>query len=140
MIVFILNRYICGIQCGDQNPLKKTGRNSKSLMSRNYKINKMKKIIILSCILLSLFSLNSCITMHSVSISDVKPSTGTEVNCSVSGLGFLHLGVPKGLAEKATYELKNKGAVGNVSTVLTMREWGIVQFYKVTAKGITEPK
>jgi hypothetical protein len=109
-------------------------------MSRNYKNNKMKKIIILSCTLLSLLSLNSCITMQSVSISDVKPSTGTEVNGSASGKGFLHLGVPKGLVKKATYELKNKGAVGNVSTVLTMREWGIVQFYKVTAKGTTEPK
>lgn len=109
-------------------------------MSRNYKNNKMKKIIILSCTLLSLLSLNSCITMQSVSISDVKPSTGTEVNGSASGIGFLHLGVPKGLAEKATYDLKNNGAVGNVSTVLTMREWGIVQFYKVTAKGTTEPK
>ena len=78
--------------------------------------------------------------MNSVSISDVKPSTGTEVNGSASGIGFLHLGVPKGLAEKATYELKNKGAVGNVSTVLTMRDWYIVQFYKVTTKGTTEPK
>jgi hypothetical protein len=100
----------------------------------------MKKIIVLSCTLLSLVSLNSCITMQSVSISDVKPSTGTEVTGSASGMGFLHLGVPKGLAEKATYELKNKGAVSNISTVLTMREFGIVQIYKITAKGTTEPK
>jgi hypothetical protein len=59
---------------------------------------------------------------------------------SASGMGFLHLGVPKGLAENATYELKNKGAVSNISTVLTMREFGIVQIYKITAKGTTEPK
>lgn len=100
----------------------------------------MKKNIILSFALLSVVGLNSCITMKSVSISDVKPSTGTEVTGSASGMGFLHLGVPKGLAENATYELKNKGAVSNISTVLTMREFGIVQIYKITAKGTTEPK
>lgn len=100
----------------------------------------MKKIIILSCTIVGLLSLNSCITMQSVSITDVEPSKGMEVNGSATGIGFLHLGVPKGLAEKATNELKEKGAVGNVSTVLTMREWGIVQFYKVTAKGTTGSK
>jgi hypothetical protein len=100
----------------------------------------MKKSLNLICFTFLLTSFNSCITMQSVSISGVRPSTGTEVNGSASGIGFLHLGVPKGIAEKATYELKNKGAVGNVSTVLTMREWGIIQFYKVTAKGTTEPK
>ena len=100
----------------------------------------MKKLTFFSCTALLLASLNSCITMQSVSISDVKPSTGTEVNGSASGLGFLHLGVPKGLAERAASDLKNKGAVSNISTVLTMREWGIVQFYKVSAKGITESK
>ena len=79
--------------------------------------------------------------MSSVSIADVKPSTGTEVTGSATGMGFLRLSVPAGLAEKATYELKNKGAVGNVSTVMTMREWfGIVQVYRVTAKGTTDSK
>ncbi len=100
----------------------------------------MKKVINLICSGLFLFSLNSCITMNSVSISDVKPSTGSVVKGSASGIGFLHLGVPTGLAETATYELKNNGAVGNVSTVMTMREWGIIQFYHVTARGTTEPK
>ena len=97
----------------------------------------MKKNIILSCALLSMLSLNSCVTMKSVSISNVNPSSGTEVTGSAVGMGVLHLTIPKGLAESATYELKNKGAVGNVSTVLTMREFGIVQFYKITAKGTT---
>ena len=100
----------------------------------------MKKIIILSCTLLALFSLNSCVSVKSVSISDVKPSTGTEVTATATGMGLLHLTVPKGLAERATYELKSKGAVGNVSTVLTMKEFGIVQFYTITAKGTTEPR
>ncbi len=119
----------------------KTARNPKSDMSRkNLKCIIMKKLTFYFCTALLLASLNSCITIQSVSISDVKPSTGTEVNGSASGLGFIHLGVPKGLADRATNELKNKGAVSNISTVLTMREWGIVQFYKVTAKGTTESK
>jgi hypothetical protein len=42
--------------------------------------------------------------------------------------------------EKTTYDLKNKGVTGNISTVLTIREWGIVQFYKVTASGTLAPK
>lgn len=101
----------------------------------------MKKLFALFCSGLLIASLNSCITMSSVSIADVKPSTGTEVTGSATGMGFLRLSVPAGLAEKATYELKNKGAVGNVSTVMTMREWfGIVQVYRVTAKGTTDSK
>ena len=30
------------------------------------------------------------------------------------------------------------GANGNITTVLTMREWGLFQYYKVSAKGTTE--
>jgi hypothetical protein len=85
-------------------------------------------------------SMTSCIMMQSATISDVKPSTGTEVSASAGGLGVLGLSAPRNIAEKATYELKNKGAVGNVSTVMTMRNWGIVQYYRVVAKGTTEPK
>jgi hypothetical protein len=100
----------------------------------------ISKLFIATSLFATLTGTSSCITMQSVSISNVEPSTGTEVNGSASGMGFFHIGVPKGLAEKATYELKNNGAVANISTVLTMREWGIVQFYKVTAKGTTAPK
>ena len=99
-----------------------------------------KTVLIVSFIVLALFTLNSCVSVKSVSIADVKPSTGTEVTASVTGMGLLHLTVPKGLAEKATYELKRKGAVGNISTALTLKEFGIVQFYTITAKGTTEPK
>jgi hypothetical protein len=99
---------------------------------------KMKNIPILCLITVGLFSFNSCITMQIVSISDVKPTTGTVVNASAEGSGFLHLSAPLDLAEKATNALKNKGAVGNVSTVMTMREWGIIQYYKVIATGTTD--
>ena len=99
---------------------------------------KNKQITLL--ITLFFFTLNSCITIQGVSISDVNPDAGKYVKASSSGLGFLHLGVPRGLVEKTTYELKNKGVTGNISTVLTIREWGIVQFYKVTASGTLAPK
>jgi hypothetical protein len=99
---------------------------------------KNKQITLL--ITLVFFTLNSCITIQGVSISDVNPNAGKYIKASSSGLGFLHLGVPRGLVEKTTYDLKNKGVTGNISTVLTIREWGIVQFYKVTASGTLAPK
>ena len=98
----------------------------------------MKKITTLVHALLITISMTSCITIQSATISDVKPSTSIPISASAGGLGILGLSVPRNIAEKATYELKNKGAVGNVSTVMTMRNWGIVQFYRVTAIGTTE--
>lgn len=100
----------------------------------------MKNNQITLLITLVFFTLNSCITIQGVSISDVNPNAGKYIKASSSGLGFLHLGVPRGLVEKTTYDLKNKGVTGNISTVLTIREWGIVQFYKVTASGTLAPK
>lgn len=85
-------------------------------------------------------NLTSCIAIQSVSISEVKPTTGTEVQVKASGAGFLHLGAPRGIAQKAVEELKAKGAVDNISTVLTMREWGIIQYYRVIASGTTSGK
>ena len=82
--------------------------------------------------------MTSCISIQSVSISNVKTLTGKEVKASAGGLGILTLTVPRDIAERATDELKNKGAVGNVSTVMTIRNWGVVQFYRVTATGTTE--
>jgi hypothetical protein len=99
---------------------------------------KNKQITLL--ITLVFFTLNSCITIQGVSISDVNPNAGKYIKASSSGLGFLHLGVPRGLVEKTTYDLKNKGVTGNISTILTIREWGIVQYYKVTASGTLAPK
>ncbi len=95
----------------------------------------MKKILIMAA---APFLFTSCIAMQSVSISDVKPTTGKQVEASASGLGFFALTVPKGVAERATNDLKGKQVVGNVSTVMTMRNWMIVQYYKVTATGTTE--
>ena len=100
----------------------------------------MKKKIKLTLIPLFAFVMTSCITMQSVSITNVKPLTGKEVRASAGGLGVLALTIPRDIAERATDELKNKGAVGNVSTVLTIRNWGVVQFYRVTATGTTETK
>lgn len=100
----------------------------------------MKRTIKLFALFFVAGSLSSCITMQSVSITDVKPSSGSEVSSSAGGLGILGLTTPKGLAEKATEEIRNKGAVGNVSTVMTMRNWGVVQYYKVSVVGTAERK
>ena len=100
----------------------------------------MKNRHITLLIIIVFLTFKSCITIQGVSISDVNPNAGKYIKASSSGLGFLHLGVPRGLVEKTTYDLKNKGVTGNISTVLTIREWGIVQFYKVTASGTLAPK
>jgi hypothetical protein len=98
----------------------------------------MKRIINFSFAVLLTGLMSSCVSMTSVSASNVKPSTGTEVKASAGGFGVLSLTVPRGVAKKATDELKSKGAVTNVTTVLTVRNWGIVQFYRVTATGTIE--
>ena len=114
---------------------------NKILLKNLLKLKIMKKIITFGLLtILIATSMTSCISMQSVSVSSVKPSTGTEVRASAGGLGILTLTVPRNIAEKATYELKNKGAVNNVSTVMTMRNWWIVQYYRVTATGQTEAK
>jgi len=82
-------------------------------------------------------SLTSCITMTSVTVSDVRPGGGDEVSAYAEGMGFLYLTAPRDLGEKVAAELAGKGAVSNISTSMTMRNWGIIQYYKVTAKGST---
>ncbi|MEY3322422.1 MAG: hypothetical protein RLZZ417_2005, partial [Bacteroidota bacterium] len=62
----------------------------------------MKNKQITFLITLVFFTLNSCITIQGVSISDVNPNAGKYIKASSSGLGFLHLGVPRGLVEKTT--------------------------------------
>jgi hypothetical protein len=98
----------------------------------------MKKLFYVIMFAAIATSFESCIAIQSTTISDIKPSGGTEVSATTSGCGVLHLSVPKGIAERAASELKSKGVTGNVTTVLTMREWGIIQYYKVSAKGTTE--
>lgn len=97
----------------------------------------MKKILLL---VIAPGLLSSCIMIQSVSISDVKPSSGRQIEASAAGVGVLGLTAPKNIGEKATNKLKNKQLVENVNTVLTMRNWLIIQYYKVTATGTTVDK
>jgi hypothetical protein len=97
----------------------------------------MKKITQFLAAGLLVASFSSCITMTSVTVSDVKPGGGSEVSAYADGMGFLYLTAPRDLGEKVAAELAGKGAVSNISTSMTMRNWGIVQYYKVTAKGST---
>lgn len=98
------------------------------------------KIFKLSFAVLLCASMTSCITMQSATISDVKSTKGTEVTASAGGFSILALTAPRDISKKATQELKNKGAVGDVSTVMTVRNWVIVQYYRVTATGTTDQK
>ena len=98
----------------------------------------MKTITKLTLTLLIAGSMTSCISMQSVSITDIKPATGKEVKADRAGFGILSLTVPRQIAKRAADDLKSQGAVGNVSLVMTMRNWGIVQYYRVTATGTSE--
>lgn len=99
----------------------------------------MKKIIFKSLFTLGLvISLQSCIMMQTATISDVKPVKGHKVEASNGGIGFLMLSVPRNVIQKASDELRQKGVVGNVTTTLSVRHWGIVQYYRVVAIGYTE--
>ena len=99
----------------------------------------MKKIILKSLVTLGLLvSLQSCIMMQTTTISDIKASKGSKVEASNGGMGFLMLGVPRKIVQKAAEDLRQKGAVGNITTALSVRHWGIVQYYRVVATGYTE--
>ncbi len=98
----------------------------------------MKTITKLTLTLLIAGSMTSCISMQSVSITDIKPSNGKEVKANKTGFGILSLTVPRKLARNAADDLKSQGAVSNISLVMTMRNWGIVQYYRVTATGTSE--
>lgn len=97
----------------------------------------MKKAIFTLDAIFTLVSFNSCITMTSANVSNVSANNGNLVRASADGFGILHLSVPRDLAERVAGDLARQGATGNVSTVMTMREWGIVQYYKVIGAGTT---
>ena len=78
--------------------------------------------------------------MQNATIAEVKPAKGTKVETTVGGLGFLMLAVPKHLVQDASDKIRQKGAVGNITTTLTVRHWGIVQYYSVLATGYTEAR
>ena len=73
--------------------------------------------------------------MQTATISDVKAAKGSKVEASKGGMGFLMLGVPRKIVQDAAEELRQKGVVGNITTTLSMRHWGIVQYYRVVATG-----
>ena len=100
----------------------------------------MKKIFYVFLFAAVDISFGSCIAIKSTTISDINQSVGNKVVATASGCGVLHLSVPLGIVEKAALDLKEMGANGNITTVLTMREWGLFQYYKVTATGFVLEK
>ena len=84
----------------------------------------------------AIFALNSCVVMSSASVSNPGP-TGTMVSATASGTGFLALTTPsvESLERNAVQQLAGQGATKNVTTRLEMRNFVIVQLYKVTATG-----
>jgi hypothetical protein len=102
--------------------------------SLKMKIKQMNLLMLMA----SLVFLQSCITMSTATVSNVKPTSGKEATASVGGMGILALTVPRDLAPRAVEELRQKGVTGNISTTLTVRNWLVVQYYRVVATGTTD--
>ena len=95
----------------------------------------MKKQFFLSILTLPL---SGCIALTSVSMSNVIRKGGNNPqHAEVSGLGILGLTVPdsSALEVEALKQLRAKGVTKNITTRLTMRNWGVVQYYSVVATG-----
>ena len=97
----------------------------------------MKKVIKFVSVAFIGASLTGCIALQSVSVSGVTPSGGSAVTTSASGLGILALTIPSitELERKALDDAKSQGASKNFSARLSMRNWVIVQNYKVEVTG-----
>ncbi|MBF0441886.1 MAG: hypothetical protein HQK54_08285 [Oligoflexales bacterium] len=93
----------------------------------------LKRLICIAAALL----LSGCVSMTSVTISDMVSKAGTPVTVEKSAVGIMSLTVPSasGLEAAALKELRDKGAVKNVTTRLQMRNWVFVQVYGVVATG-----
>jgi len=96
-----------------------------------------KRSIILGLLVIITTLLTSCVSLYNTTISDISPVKGDAVSVTASGMGFLSLTVPaqSKLEQKALEELKEKGVTKNITSRLTMRNWVIVQYYRVKATG-----
>lgn len=100
--------------------------------------HKFMKKIIPSLFLVSIVVVFSgCIAIHSTGFSNVDPSGGTMYSSQASGVGILSVTVPEinELEDKAIQGLRQQGANKNIRVRLEMRNFFVVQLYKVVAVG-----
>jgi len=84
--------------------------------------------------------LAGCIMIQSSSISG-SAGPGTAVTGQANDMGILHLSVPQNLTQTANSQLLSgcaSGKVTDVQTELSMRDFILVQMYKVSASGVCQ--
>jgi hypothetical protein len=96
----------------------------------------VKKLSLLF-VLCGLILLSGCVAIHSVSISHMDTKGSNPQMTQASAMGFLTLTVPdmNELETKALSDLRNQGYVKNVRFRLEMRNFWIIQLYRVIAIG-----
>jgi hypothetical protein len=95
---------------------------------------KSSALFVLSMLAMCLTT-SGCVVIESSAISD-RTATGQVVNASVSDFGILRLTVPQNLTGAANSQLVTacpSGKLSNVQTELSMRDFLIVQLYRITA-------
>ena len=100
----------------------------------------MKKLVILTALMLMATLMIGCVGIGSTTISDVDSSKkGKAITADNSGFGILMLTTPgqKNLEGAALNELQAqcKGTVYNVASRMQVRNWMIVQYYYVEVSG-----
>ena len=100
----------------------------------------MKKIMTIFSALICASMFTGCIALQCTTISDLSGGKGSSVSAEAGGMGFLMLTVPDraSLEGAAMKDLKEKGGTKNITSRLTMRNWMIVQYYKVSVSGEKE--
>ncbi len=78
--------------------------------------------------------MEGCVSLTSVSISDISKGSKDTVTESASGVGFLGLTTPSpdGLEREVVRKLASRGGAANISTRMQVRNFLIVQIYSVS--------
>lgn len=95
------------------------------------------KLASLFCMLAVVCLFSGCVAIHSTHFDSVDPSTGNKYSSSAEGIGILSVTVPEmsDLEDKALSGLKQHGALRNIRVRLEMRNFFVVQLYKVVVVG-----
>jgi hypothetical protein len=90
----------------------------------------------------ALAALSGCAVINSSSISGKDKTTkGSTVTAAVDDMGILRLSIPPDLTHKANAALVAqcpKGKLTDVQTELSMREFFVVQLYRISTEAICE--
>lgn len=97
----------------------------------------MKRLLCLSFLIAVSLVFSGCVAIHSSSFSNVEAGGGTGYTAQAEAMGILSVTVPEihDLEDRALNGLKQNGATKNIRVRLEMRNFFVVQMYKVIAIG-----